>query len=235
MDKETLILNPTENIPMDFMKEFNDITGLYISDDYRNEESKVIFAGRDIYTDRFYEYKRLWCNILKSADIDFRCLSGLHAHIITFMSLGNIGDTILLLPEEAGGHYSTENILNRLGYNVISAKIDYKNYSVDKDETLKLISEKNPKFAFIDRSEGLYYEDFSWIKESGIPYCIFDASQYLTQILSGYYISPFEMGFDLILSTLHKNFPGPQKAVLATKFADSYWDKIIRGTSTFIN
>ncbi|WP_418616093.1 hypothetical protein, partial [Ruminococcus sp.] len=131
MDKETLILNPTENIPMDFMKEFNDITGLYISDNYRNEESKVIFAGRDIYTDRFYEYKRLWCNILKSADIDFRCLSGLHAHIITFMSLGNIGDTILLLPEEAGGHYSTENILNRLGYNVISAKIDYKNFSVD--------------------------------------------------------------------------------------------------------
>lgn len=43
------------------------------------------------------------------------------------------------------------------------------------------------------------------------------------------------MGFDLILSTLHKNFPGPQKAVLATKFADSYWDKIIRGTSTFIS
>lgn len=235
MDKETLILNPTENIPMDFMKEFNDITGLYISDDCRNDESKVIFAGRDIYTDRFSEYKRLWCNKLKSADIDFRCLSGLHAHIITFMSLGNIGDTIFLLPEEAGGHYSTENILNRLGYNVISAKIDYKNYSIDKEETIKLISEKNPRFAFIDRSEGLYYEDFSWIKETGIPYCVFDASQYLTQILSGYYTSPFEMGFDLILSTLHKNFPGPQKAVLATKFADSYWDKIIRGTSTFIS
>lgn len=151
------------------------------------------------------------------------------------MSLGNIGDTILLLPEEAGGHYSTENILNRLGYNVISAKIDYKNFCIDKDETLKLISETNPKFAFIDRSEGLYYEDFSWIKESGIPYCVFDASQYLTNILSGSYISPFDMGFDLILSTLHKNFPGPQKALLATKSIDSYWNKIISGTSTFIS
>ena len=235
MDKETLILNPTENIPMDLMRNFDDIAGLYISDNQRNDESKVIFGGRDTYTDKFSEYKKNWCNILKSAGIDFRCLSGLHAHIIAFMSLGNIGDTILLLPEEAGGHYSTENILNRLGYNVISAKIDYKNFCIDKDETLKLISETNSKFAFIDRSEGLYYEDFSWIKESGIPYCVFDASQYLTNILSGSYISPFDMGFDLILSTLHKNFPGPQKALLATKSIDSYWHKIISGTSTFIS
>lgn len=43
------------------------------------------------------------------------------------------------------------------------------------------------------------------------------------------------MGFDLILSTLHKNFPGPQKALLATKSIDSYWHKIISGTSTFIS
>ena len=45
MDKETLILNPTENIPMDLMRNFDDIAGLYISDNHRNDEAKVIFGG----------------------------------------------------------------------------------------------------------------------------------------------------------------------------------------------
>lgn len=232
---KSLILNPTENIKMDISREFDILEGYYVSDEIREKNSKIIFAGRNTYTKEMNDKKKMWCSLLNAYDIDFRFLSGLHAHIITFMSLGNIGDRILLLPEQAGGHYSTEAILNRLGYDIIKAVPDNNNYCVDIEKTIEAINKYKPSLTFIDRSEGLYYEDFSWIKESNIPYSVFDTSQYLTQILSNQYTSPFDWGFDLVLSSTHKNYPGPQKAFLATKDNNYYWERIKAGSATYIS
>lgn len=231
----TLVLNPTENFVMNIKDDFELLEGLYISDDLRDKNDKIIFGGRNEYSQKLKFMKKDWCERLGATDIDFRFLSGLHAHIITFMSIGNIGDTVLLLPETAGGHYSTEAILKRLGYNVVCAIPDNKNYCVDISQTIDLINKFHPKFAFIDRSEGLYYEDFSWVKNTGIPYCIFDASQYLSQIITGLYKSPFSCGFDLLLSSTHKNYPGPQKAFLATKNDNEYWNRLKFGSNTYIS
>ena len=232
---KSLILNPTENITMDIKNDFELLEGFYVADEVRDINNKIIFAGRNDYTKKLIKMKKHWCNILDASDVDFRYLSGLHAHIVTFMSLGYIGDTVLLLPENAGGHFSTEAILKRLGYNVVCAIPDFKNYCIDANQTIELIKEYRPQFAFIDRSEGLYYEDFSWLKTAGVPYCIFDGSQYLTQILTGIYKSPFDSGFDLLLSSTHKNYPGPQKAFLATKNKDKYWKKLKSGSATYIS
>lgn len=220
---------------MDINDDFGLLEGFYIADEIRDSDSKIIFAGRNEYTKKLQKLKLNWCKILNASDVDFRYLSGLHAHIVAFMSLGYIGDTVLLLPENAGGHFSTEAILKRLGYNVILAVPDCKNLCIDKNRTIELIRKHTPQFAFIDRSEGIYYEDFSWIKNAGVPYCVFDASQYLTQIVTGLYKSPFDLGFDLILSSTHKNYPGPQKAFLATKNKDEYWESLKNGSSTYIS
>lgn len=233
--RQKLILNPTENLPMNIEDDFDSLSGFYISDNIRTIENKIIFAGRNEYTEKLNTLKNNWCKALNAADIDIRFLSGLHAHIITFMSLGNIGDTILLLPESAGGHYSTEAILKRLGYNIISMIPDNQNHCIDIYKTIEIINTYKPKFAFVDRSEGLYYEDFAWLKRTNIPYCIFDCSQYLTQIISNDYTSPFEWGFDLILSSTHKNYPGVQKAFLATLKQDENWKKIKNGSATYIS
>ena len=68
---------------------------------------------------------------------------------------------------------------------------------------MSIIQNWKPDYIFVDRSEGLYYEDFSWLKE--IP-CVkvFDASQYVTNIMARDYTNPFDMGFDIILTSLHK-------------------------------
>ena len=46
---------------------------------------------------------------------------------------------------------------------------------------------------------------------------VFDASQYLVNVIVGDHPNPFDYGFDLVVSSVHKNFPGPQKALLATR------------------
>lgn len=239
--KDNLILNPVENLPFLHLKNNNyQLEGLYITDKTRNDEEKqnasILFSGRDSLINEIHSIYDNWAKLLHANVLSMRLLSGLHAHIVTFMSIGEIGDSVLLLPTKAGGHYATASILKRLGYKVIDMAIDFGNYCVDHEETLSIIEKNNPKFIFVDRSEGINYEDFSDIAMSSSACTIFDASQYLTNIMVSSFKSPFDMGFDIILSTLHKNFPGPQKALICAKDNENpYWDKIINGMSTFVS
>ena len=237
-----LILNPVENLPYLFDIVIPDeLKGLYVSDKLKTENivqnSKIGFSGRDNINFEIRTIYKQWGERLNVKHLSMRLLSGLHAHIILFMGLGKIGDTILLLPECAGGHYSTKKILTRLGYHVIEMIPDMKNYCVDIIKTKELISQIKPDFIFVDRSEGIYYEDFTALLSDVPNTCgtIFDASQYLTNILEKDFMSPFDMGFDIMMSTLHKNFPGPQKALVCSKNDNPYWDSIENAMSNFVS
>ena len=164
-----------------------------------------------------------------------RLLSGLHAYVVTFMALGKIGDKILILPETAGGHFSVHAILTRLGFRVLEAKVDQSHHCVDMKGTEALIEKERPRFLLIDRSEGLVFEDFSKIAAHKNLYSVFDASQYLPQIAAGVYPHPFEMGFDLLISTLHKSFPGPQKAIVVPRRADANWELLLNGLGKYVS
>ena len=159
--EKSLILNPTENIPFHSNTDLTFLEGMYIPEETRNENSKVIFAGRGNLND-LYE---IWCKYMDAEDVTFKPHSGLDAHISIFMSLGQIGEKVLFFPEEAGGHFSTYQILSRLGFNVRSFIIDKQKYKVDILRSIDLIESWKPDYIFVDRSEGLYYEDFSWLKE----------------------------------------------------------------------
>lgn len=43
------------------------------------------------------------------------------------------------------------------------------------------------------------------------------------------------MGFDMIISTLHKNFPGPQQALICTNKVDEHWTKLKSNLSIFVS
>lgn len=238
---DTLILNPVENIP------FNDILspctsflhGLYNTDTLRNLDSKynskLQFSGRDKINEDVNKICELWAELLGAQKLSMRLLSGLHAHTVLFMALTQIGDKVMILPETAGGHMSGKAILERLGLQLEEIPFNTETMHLDKEKCLKIIDNFNPKVIFVDRSEGLVYEDLTWLGNCCNCYKIFDASQYLTNILCGDYINPFKMGFDLILSTMHKNLPGPQRAFVCVKREDDNWHKIRSGISTYVS
>lgn len=237
-----LILNPVENLPGLFETQIDKkIQGLYISDKYKTDEnvklSKIGFSGRTNYSDMIHDVYNSWARQLDVDFLSMRLLSGLHAHIVLFMGLGKIGDTVLLLPEDAGGHYATKQILERLGYQVIEMVPDNNNYCIDIEKTKRQIMKYNPHLIFVDRSEGLYYEDFTELLDCIPEQCgtIFDGSQYLTNILMKDFKSPFSMGFNIMMSTLHKNFPGPQKALVCSKDNNLYWSRIQEAMSSYVS
>lgn len=238
--KKTLILNPVENVPeMEVIKPcISYLHGLYNTDSIRNVKeklnTKIQFSGRDAISSDIDKIYKEWANLLRGDAVSMRLLSGLHAHTIVFMALTSIGDHVVILPEIAGGHMSTKAILQRLGLIVHELEVDYINQKIDINASLDMLKKFSPKVIFIDRSEGLVYEDFSWLKDIS-AYKIFDASQYLTNIICNDYPNPFQWGFNLLLTTLHKNLPGPQRAMICTKEKDENWSIIKSGISTYVS
>lgn len=239
--QDSLILNPVENIP------FHDILspsvsfmhGLYNTDTLRSQDekycSKIQFSGREQVTADINHIYEMWASLLGAEALSMRLLSGLHAHIVLFMGLTDIGDKVLLLPENAGGHTSGRAILERLGLIIEEIPCDCSGYRVDREQCLAKIEVFQPDIIFVDRSEGLIYEDLTWLGNSCDCYKIFDASQYLTNILCGDYCNPFNMGFDLMLSTLHKNLPGPQRALVCSKKNNERWHRLRSKISTYVS
>lgn len=231
---ENLILNPVENLPLVFGNaSIAELQGFYITDkdrtDMQKKEAKILFGGRGKYIEHIMHVYDIWKAVLGAEDITMRPHSGLNAHLLMFLGLGKVGDKVMLLPEEGGGHFSTHKILKRIGLKIVDIPLDYGDNCVDIEETIKLQKKENCKFLFIDRSEGLIYEDFTELCNRFEGYKIFDASQYLTNIIYKQFKSPFDMGFDLMLSTLHKNFPGPQKAFICTNNRKSIeWSNIMQ-------
>lgn len=237
----SIILTPVDSFALNEAPgaEFDKLDGLYATDRPRGLEeslkSKILFSGRQHISHDISAIYQKWSRALFADDLSMRLLSGLHAHTTIFMGVGRLGETVFLLPEKAGGHFATAGILERLGYNVVELPVDLDGHRIDMARSRAMIDESLGGILFIDRSEGLVYEDFSPLTSNPALYCIYDASQYLPAILTGRYQSPFSMGFDLVISTLHKSFPGPQKALVATRVRDERWERVKRAMSQFVS
>lgn len=242
--RDSLILNPVENIPDSeiLTPSVSFLHGLYNTDTIKTEEekidSKIQFSGRSQMTEDINRIYASWAELLGGEAISMRLLSGLHAHIVIFMAITEIGQRVMALPEKAGGHVSSYAILKRLGLQIKDIPYDCTLMKVDREKCISDIETFQPDVIFVDRSEGLVYEDFSWLGHYKIAhpcYKIFDASQYLTNIICRDYRNPFDMGFDLIITTMHKNLPGPQRALVCAKRSDEMWKRLRSGISTYVS
>ncbi len=236
----SIVLTPVDSVPfaLDERAKTGFLHGLYLTDKVRDLDQQqaavVQFAGRHHAAQDLDSIHSELANRLGAAAGSMRLLSGLHAHTAVFMSIASSGQRVLLLPERGGGHFSTPAILQRLGLDVVEMRLDEDRMCVDRGSTLALAAEVAPDFVFIDRSEGLRFEDFSFLNAIDAVR-IFDASQYLPQILAGRYPNPLRWGFDLMLFSLHKSFPGPQKAGIVAAETGTLWDQLIHGLSTFVS
>lgn len=236
-----MVLNPVENFPfpVDLAVTAGLLHGLYNTDKVRTREERLQtpmqFAGRTALERDSRLIYEAWADALGAADATMRVLSGLHAHAVLFMAMARPGQKVLLLPIQAGGHLSGQAIIERLGLQVVEMPIDDEAMSVDIPATLALCEEEQPDYVFVDRSEGLVYEDFGPLAAVEGPTKIFDASQYLTNVICGDHANPFRWGYDLMVASVHKNFPGPQKALLATRQRDERWESLLKGVSTFVS
>lgn len=238
---DSIVLTPVDSLPFSLADRDRTafLHGLYLTDKDRDREASkdalILFGGRDDAVRDLAYIHRLLANAFGAAEGSLRLLSGLHAHTTTFMSISTIGQKVMLLSEEAGGHFSTHAILRRLGLRTVDLPIDHRRRCIDRPAALALVRAEQPDFIFIDRSEGLRYEDFAFIGSLAGPTTIFDASHYVPQIITGRYANPLDWGFDLMLFSLHKSFPGPQKAGIVSRESGDLWARLTAGLATLVS
>jgi glycine hydroxymethyltransferase len=238
---ESIVLTPVDSLPFSLVDREHTgfLHGLYLTDKDRNTNERksapILFGGREQAIRDLAHIHQLLADAFGAAAGSLRLLSGLHAHMATFMSISSPEQKVMVLSEQAGGHFNAHAILHRLGLSTVDLPVDSRRLCVDQAATLRLVRDERPDFIFIDRSEGLRYEDFSFVGTLEGPRKIFDASQYVPQILTGRYPNPLEWGFDLMLFSLHKSFPGPQKAGIVSRQDDGLWADLIAGLSKFVS
>lgn len=239
--RTSLVLNPVENFPFpeDVAVAGGALHGLYNTDKVRTREERretaLQFSGRQALERDSRAVYSAWAEALGAADVTMRILSGLHAHTTLFMAMARHGQSVMLLPVEAGGHLSGRAIVERLGLQAFDMPVDNEAKCVDIAAALDRCEGLRPDYVFVDRSEGLVFEDFSALAEVDGATTIFDSSQYLTNVICGDHPNPFEWGFDMMVASVHKNFPGPQKALLASRRDDERWRATLKGVSTYVS
>jgi glycine hydroxymethyltransferase len=237
----SIVLTPVDSLPLVLgdRQATAFLHGLYLTDKVRDraaqKDAAIQFARRGRAARDLAAVHDLFAAAFATDKASLRMLSGLHAHAATFMSIAKVGDVVMLLSDEGGGHFSTPAILERLGLPTVPIPLDRQRLCIDQRATRAEIDTTRPAFLLVDRSEGLRYEELSFLGAVEGPVKVFDASQYLAQIVTGRYPNPLDWGFDLALFSLHKSFPGPQKAGIVGRCEDALWAQLITGLSTLVS
>ena len=220
----TLPLCAAENVMSDFCKIplNSNFQERYIMGSENQFKMDGNFIGSE-YLLPFYERISLECKELYQAKYtDARTLTGMNCLTMLIMSLMKIGDNIMVLDKQYGGHASVVPILERLGINVFYAPYDLEKYDFDYAKLNQQIKENNIKFFITAASDILFPLDITKIDDTDLT-VLFDASQTLGLIAAGIHENPLpKMKNVIMFGGTHKTIPGPAHGLVLTNNKELY-------------
>ena len=157
-----------------------------------------------------------------AAYVDLRPLSGNIAGIAATFGLGSPGDTVL---EVHNGHRYAEKLATsnlRIDLKSVLIPWDGVKFNVDLDRTVSLIREHRPKLVILGSGRFLFPQPVRELKAemrkyNPDSYLIYDAAHVLGLIAGKRFQSPLEEGADVVISSTHKTFAGPQGGLILVK------------------
>ncbi|MEM3671013.1 MAG: serine hydroxymethyltransferase [Thermoprotei archaeon] len=155
-------------------------------------------------------------------------LSGAQANLAIFMSFATPGDEVASFDVPSGGHISYREFgaAGCRGLKVNDIPFDPVEFRLDYDRFTQLVREKRGKLKIVTLGGSLILfphpvREVSKVlaEESGTSEVIlhYDAAHVLGLIAGGLFQKPFEEGAQVMSSSTHKTFPGPQGGVVLAK------------------
>ncbi len=147
------------------------------------------------------------------------CLSGVHAMIATILSTTDVGDVIMTVHHDDGGHFATKGIIELAGRKHCYATYNYEDNNFDPLEISKTIHKNKVKLLYLDISYCIDPINLYEMRQNIGNKCLiaYDASHTLGLIMSGKFQSPLKEGADILVGNTHKTLPGPQKALIVVR------------------
>ena len=145
--------------------------------------------------------------------------SGAQANLAVYFALCEVGDTILGMNLNEGGHLTHGSPVNMSGknYNFISYGLDDNGY-LDYDELEKLAKENNPKLIVAGASaypRVIDFERISNIAKSVGAMLMVDMAHIAGLVAGGVHPSPVPYA-DVVTTTTHKTLRGPRGGLILT-------------------
>jgi glycine hydroxymethyltransferase len=167
----------------------------------------------------------------KANFVDIRPISGTSANMAVFASLAKRGDKIITLGIGGGSHVSHEDpgAAGLLGLKVFHFDFDKDIFNINLEKAKEKILKIRPKFIVLGGSVILFPQPVSELKKickkTGTK-IIYDAAHVFGLVTAGFFQNPLKEGADIITSSTHKTFPGPQGGIILANIEKDLQKKI---------
>jgi glycine hydroxymethyltransferase len=147
--------------------------------------------------------------------------SGVVANLATYYAIAKCGDTMMSLHVPHGGHISHSKI-SAAGIMELKVKnfiFDPEEMNINIDASKKAILEEKPTFLYFGGSVFLFphpVKELKVVAEEVGAWVGYDAAHVLGLIAGGQFQNPLKEGADVMASSRHKTFPGPQGGIIFT-------------------
>jgi myo-inositol-1-phosphate synthase len=149
--------------------------------------------------------------------VDLSPLSGFHAADLLLTAFSRPGDHVFLVHFDHGGHPEMVGLAEQLGAHV--SFIPYAGMTPDWPALAEMVEVRRPRLVYVNASD---YLSAAALTNFVRPKCsdtifAFDVSQTLGLMLGGVLPTPFDVGYDCVVGSTHKTFPGPHKGFFAAR------------------
>ncbi len=150
---------------------------------------------------------------------DVRPISGTVANMAVLFAFAQPGDTITTCALAQGAHISTCEFgaFGQRGINSVNYPWSVDNMNLDVDGTIKVLMKEKPKIAQFGLSVFLFPPPLKELQDTFNEIgCLVweDCAHVLGLVAGGEFQKPFEDGVNIVSSSTHKTFPGPNHGIL---------------------
>lgn len=144
--------------------------------------------------------------------------SGSNANLAAYFSLASVGDTVLAMSLDHGGHLTHGSPVNFSGklFNIISYGVNRETGLIDYEELAQIARKHQPRIIIAGASAYsriIDFEKFSEIAKSCGAYLMVDMAHIAGLIATGLHPSPAPFA-DIITTTTHKTLRGPRGGMI---------------------
>jgi len=169
--------------------------------------------------------------LFRAEHVNLKPVSGVNANIAALFALTSPGDRMMALSVPDGGHisHSAYSVPGLRGLKLERIPFDPKEMNIDIDRAERAIRATKPKLILLGASLFLFphpIRELLTAADEVDATLLYDASHVLGLIAGNRFQDPLREGADVVTSSTHKTFPGPQGALILCKGALS--DRIDR-------
>ncbi len=171
----------------------------------------------DIFEKKAIEYV---CKLFNSKYANVQPHSGSSANMAVYKALLNIGDKVMGMNLDQGGHLTHGHLINFSGldYQIISYNLNKETETIDYDELRNIALKEKPKMIIAGASAYSRIIDFKKFREIADEvgaYLMVDMAHIAGLVAAGLHPSPVPYA-DVVTSTTHKTLRGPRGGIILT-------------------